>query len=122
MAACAVAVPALTFYFQALAAVLGPALATVFVEIDLRSYYTPLMNSLTLREVVMSLAKTGCFGLVIAATACACGWRRDFMRTLCWRRRGLGRARRAPKMKPRGQRVRGWLHGRLRRWAGRRRH
>jgi phospholipid/cholesterol/gamma-HCH transport system permease protein len=70
---CAVAVPVLTFYFQAIVAGMGPALASVFVEIDLGPYYQALFASFTLQELLISAAKNVCFGLVIAAAACSSG-------------------------------------------------
>ncbi|MBE7495514.1 MAG: ABC transporter permease [Verrucomicrobiaceae bacterium] len=70
---CAVAVPVLTFYFQAIVAGMGPALASVFVEIDLGPYYQALFASITLQELLVSAAKSICFGLVIAAAACSSG-------------------------------------------------
>jgi phospholipid/cholesterol/gamma-HCH transport system permease protein len=70
---CAVAVPVLIFYFQAIVAGMGPALASIFVEIDLGPYYQALFNSFTLHELILSVTKNTCFGLVIAATACSSG-------------------------------------------------
>jgi phospholipid/cholesterol/gamma-HCH transport system permease protein len=67
------AVPALTFYFQLLAASAGPALASLFFDFELGLYYTALLDSFTPREVLFSLAKSTLFGLVIATTACSSG-------------------------------------------------
>ena len=81
VAACAVAVPVLTIYFQVLSAVLGPALAAIFMEIDLGSYYDAILNSLRLPEMLVSMAKTTTFGLLIAAVACTCGLHVPLLRT-----------------------------------------
>lgn len=70
---CCVAVPVLTFYFQVIVAMLGPALASTFIEIDLGSYYQALLHSLTLSEVLGSVAKNLTFGLIIASVACSSG-------------------------------------------------
>lgn len=70
---CAVAVPVLIFYFQAVVAGVGPALASMLIEIDLGPYYQALFNSFTLPELLLSVTKNICFGLVIAATACSSG-------------------------------------------------
>ena len=70
---CCVAVPVLTFYFQVIVAGLGPALASLLVEIDLGPYYKELFGSITLGEILLSASKNICFGLVIAATACSSG-------------------------------------------------
>ncbi len=70
---CAVAVPVLTFYFQSIVVGVGPALASTLVEINLGPYYQSFFNSITLSEVVGSMSKNVCFGLIIAATACSSG-------------------------------------------------
>lgn len=70
---CCIAVPVLTFYFQVLAAGLGTALASVFVEMELGPYYTAILNSLGFFEVMMSLSKSVLFGLIIASVACSTG-------------------------------------------------
>jgi ABC-type transporter Mla maintaining outer membrane lipid asymmetry permease subunit MlaE len=61
--------------------VLGPALAAIFMEIDLGSYYDAILNSLRLPEMLVSLAKTTTFGVVIAAVACTCGLHVPMLRT-----------------------------------------
>ena len=70
---CCVAVPVLTFYFQIVVTVIGPALASAFVEIDLGSYYQALLQSLTLIEIIGSVIKCFCFVLIIASIACTSG-------------------------------------------------
>jgi phospholipid/cholesterol/gamma-HCH transport system permease protein len=67
------ALPALTFYFQLLAASLGPGLASLFFDIELGPYYTALLDSFTPWEVLRSIFKSAIFGLAISSVACTSG-------------------------------------------------
>jgi len=70
---CCVAVPALTLVFQAVAAGIGPALASVFVELPLRPFYAAMAEEITFGDLVFSLTKTFSLGLIIASVACSTG-------------------------------------------------
>jgi phospholipid/cholesterol/gamma-HCH transport system permease protein len=70
---CGMAVPALTLVFQFVAALAGPAAASLFVELELTPFYRTLIGGLELGEVAMSLVKTTVLGLTIASVACSTG-------------------------------------------------
>ena len=70
---CCVAVPALTLVFQLVAAGAGPAVASMFVEIPLTPFYAAMAADVAFGDIVFSLAKTFCLGLIIASVACSTG-------------------------------------------------
>lgn len=70
---CAVAVPALTVVFQFVAALVGPAAASLFVELELTPFYLALIGQARLGDVALSLAKTAVLGVTIASVACSTG-------------------------------------------------
>lgn len=70
---CCIAVPALTLVFQLLAAGVGPAFASLFVEMRLIPYYLALIDQIALSDILISLSKTFTFGLIISSVACSTG-------------------------------------------------
>jgi len=70
---CCIAVPALTLVFQLLAAGVGPAFASLFVEMRLTPYYLALIDQISLSDILISLSKTFTFGLIISSVACTTG-------------------------------------------------
>lgn len=71
--ACCVAVPALTFVFQMVAVVVGPAVASVIVDLPLEPFYSSLASQISLGDVAVSMLKTLTLGLIISSTACSTG-------------------------------------------------
>ncbi len=71
--ACVLVVPALTLVFQVIAAGAGPAVSAWFVEMRVLPYYVALLQGIELHEVVLSVAKTAVFGMVVAGAGCASG-------------------------------------------------
>lgn len=70
---CCLAVPALTLIFQLIATGVGPAFASLFVEMRLVPYYLALIDQIALSDILISLAKTITFGLIISSVACSTG-------------------------------------------------
>lgn len=70
---CAVAVPALTLVFQFVAALAGPAVASLFVEMQLTPFYLALVDEMRLGEVALVLGKTVVLGVTVASVACSTG-------------------------------------------------
>ncbi len=70
---CCIAVPALTIVFQLVATGVGPAFASLFVEMPLVPYYLALIDQIALSDILISLSKTLTFGLIISSVACSTG-------------------------------------------------
>lgn len=70
---CCVAVPTLTFIFQLVAAVAGPALASVFVELPLRPFYSAMADQIQIADVAFLTLKTFILGLIIGSVSCSTG-------------------------------------------------
>jgi len=70
---CCLAVPALTLLFQLVATGVGPAFASLFVEMRLLPYYSALFQQVALADIVIGLSKTISFGLIISSVACSTG-------------------------------------------------
>ncbi len=68
-----VSVIVLTLYCQLVAAVVGPALTSLLYPVSLAPYYRSLLESITLTELLWSLAKSAAFGWSIAVGSCASG-------------------------------------------------
>ncbi|MBK1826489.1 MlaE family ABC transporter permease [Haloferula rosea] len=70
---CCIAVPALTLLFQLVATGVGPAFASLFVEMRLLPYYSALFQQIALSDILIGLSKNVSFGLIIASVACSTG-------------------------------------------------
>lgn len=70
---CCVAVPALTFVFQLVAAGAGPPLASIFVDLPLTPFYSALADEIFIGDVVILQVKTFTLGLIISSVACCTG-------------------------------------------------
>ena len=70
---CCIAIPALTLVFQLVAAGVGPAFASLFVEMRLTPFYIALINQIELGDIIIGFAKTLAFGLIISSVACSTG-------------------------------------------------
>lgn len=70
---CCIAVPALTLTFQLVATGVGPAFASLFVEMRLVPYYIALIEQVALSDILIGLSKTVTFGLIISSAACSTG-------------------------------------------------
>jgi phospholipid/cholesterol/gamma-HCH transport system permease protein len=70
---CCIAVPALTLVFQLVATGVGPAFASLFVEMRLVPYYIMLIDQIALSDILINLSKTFTFGLIISSVACSTG-------------------------------------------------
>jgi phospholipid/cholesterol/gamma-HCH transport system permease protein len=70
---CCLAVPSLTLVFQLVAAGVGPAVASMFVEIPLAAFYAALGDEIGISDFLFSVAKTTSLGMIIASVACSTG-------------------------------------------------
>ncbi len=70
---CCIAVPALTLVFQLVATGVGPAFASLFVEMRLTPFYIALFNQIQLVDILIGITKTFTFGLIISSVACSTG-------------------------------------------------
>jgi phospholipid/cholesterol/gamma-HCH transport system permease protein len=66
-------VAVVTFYFQAIAIVVGLAYASLVQPISFSENLSGVMSALTIQEVLVSLLKGVVFGLLISATSCFYG-------------------------------------------------
>jgi phospholipid/cholesterol/gamma-HCH transport system permease protein len=66
-------VTVVTFYFQAIAIVIGLAYASLVQPISFGENLSGVMSALTVKEVLVALLKSVVFGLVVSATSCFYG-------------------------------------------------
>lgn len=71
--ACVISVVSLTLLFQLVAAGVGPAASSLFMQTDLLPYYHALLRGLEAREIILSFVKSLTFGAIIAGCGCGSG-------------------------------------------------